>query len=58
MFRADDDLFVNAALAAAGEAEVLSIPPNTAYDGQVAAAVADARASGVGLVGGVPERRR
>ena len=35
MFRADDGLFVNAAMAGAGEAEVLSIPPNTAYDDQV-----------------------
>ena len=46
VFRADDDLFVNAAVAAAGEAEALSIPPNTAYDGQLAAAAAAARGVG------------
>lgn len=51
VFRLDDDLFVNEALAAAGEAEVLSIPPNTAYDDAIAAAVSSARRSAAGLWG-------
>lgn len=51
VFRQPDGLLVNEALAAAGEADVLAIPPNTAYDDRVAAAVAGARASGAGLWG-------
>jgi micrococcal nuclease len=51
VFRTDDDLFVNEAIAAAGEAEVLSIPPNSAYDDRIGAAVAAARAAGAGLWG-------
>ncbi len=51
VFRQPDDLFVNEAVAAAGEAEALSIPPNTAYAGVVGAAVAAARAAGSGLWG-------
>jgi len=51
VFRQPDGLFVNEALAAAGEAEVLSIPPNTAYDATFTAAVQTARAAGAGLWG-------
>ncbi len=51
VFRQPDGLLVNEALAAAGAADVLAIPPNTAYDDRVAAAVAGARADGAGLWG-------
>ncbi|MBA2282933.1 MAG: thermonuclease family protein, partial [Acidimicrobiia bacterium] len=47
----DDGLFVNEAIAAAGEAEILEIPPNTAYGPQLRAAVGVARTERVGLWG-------
>ena len=52
VFRADDGVFVNEAILAAGEAEVLSIDPNHAYASQLAAAADAARAAGAGLWGG------
>jgi micrococcal nuclease len=51
VFRADDGLFVNEAVLAAGEAEILSIEPNTAYATRLASAAAVARAAGTGLWG-------
>ncbi len=56
VFRDGDGLFVNEAVAAAGEAELLEIPPNTAYGHQLQAVVGEARAAGAGLWGecGVP----
>jgi micrococcal nuclease len=54
VFRVDDGLFVNEAILAAGEAEILSIAPNHAYAGQLAAAADEARAAGLGLWGGCP----
>jgi len=52
VFRVDDGLFVNEAMAAAGHAEILSITPNTAYADALADAVAGARRSGAGLWAG------
>jgi len=46
--RADDQLFVNAAVAAGGYADVLVLAPNTARAGELVAAVADAKARGAG----------
>ena len=54
VFRVDDGLFVNEAILAAGEAEVLSIEPNHAYAGRLAAAADTARAADLGLWGGCP----
>jgi micrococcal nuclease len=54
VFRVDDGLFVNEAILAAGEAEILSIEPNHAYAGQLAAVADGARAAGLGLWGGCP----
>jgi micrococcal nuclease len=54
VFRVDDGLFVNEAILAAGEAEILSIAPNHAYAGQLAAVAEGARAAGLGLWGGCP----
>ena len=54
VFRRDDGLFVNEAILAAGEAEVLSIAPNDAYAGALAEAEAAARGTGAGLWGGCP----
>ncbi|MGH9136678.1 MAG: thermonuclease family protein [Acidimicrobiales bacterium] len=54
VFRTADGLFVNQAIAAAGEAEPLDIPPNTAYRDVIADAVAQARADGLGLWGACP----
>ena len=54
VFRVDDGLFVNEAILAAGEAETLSIEPNHAYAGRLAAAAEAARASGTGLWGVCP----
>jgi micrococcal nuclease len=56
VFRLDDGLFVNEALAAGGDAEILTIPPNTAYDDRLATASASARAAGAGLWGACPGR--
>lgn len=51
VFRLDDGLFVNEAILAAGEGEVLSIEPNGAYAAALAAAADTARAAGAGLWG-------
>ncbi len=51
VFRVDDGLFVNEAVLAAGEAEILSIEPNTAYAARLSAAASVARAAGTGLWG-------
>lgn len=47
--RATDGLLVNMAIAREGYAETLSIPPNTDYTAQFAAAVEAARAENLGL---------
>jgi micrococcal nuclease len=49
VYRADDDLFVNEAMAREGFAEQLTVPPNVAHVDDIAAAVADARQAGRGL---------
>jgi micrococcal nuclease len=49
VYRADDDLFVNLALARDGYADVLTYPPNVAHTGEFVAAVADARDHNRGL---------
>jgi micrococcal nuclease len=54
VFRRPDGLFVNQAVAEAGEAEVLEVPPNTAYSDALAATVGAARAAGRGLWGACP----
>jgi micrococcal nuclease len=54
VFRVDDGVFVNEAILAAGEAEILSIAPNHAYAGHLAATADAARAAGLGLWGGCP----
>ena len=51
VFRVDDGLFVNEAILAAGEAEILSIAPNHAYAGRLAAVADAAAATGAGLWG-------
>jgi micrococcal nuclease len=51
VFRAEDDLFVNVAMAETGYADSLTIEPNVAYRQQVAAAVAVAKTQGLGLWG-------
>jgi micrococcal nuclease len=49
VYRADDGLFVNLALAEEGFADVLPIAPNLAHAGELDAAVGAARAAGRGL---------
>jgi micrococcal nuclease len=49
VYRVNDGLFVNEAILAAGEAEILSIEPNHAYASQLAAAADAARAADLGL---------
>jgi micrococcal nuclease len=49
--RSADGLFVNLELARLGAADSLTIEPNTAYEDQIAGAVADARRAGRGLWG-------
>jgi micrococcal nuclease len=49
VYRADDDLFVNLALARDGYADVLTYPPNVAHTDEFVAAVADARDHNRGL---------
>ncbi len=49
VYRADDGLFVNLAMATDGYAGVLTYPPNVAHTDQFRAAVADARSAGRGL---------
>jgi micrococcal nuclease len=51
VYRAADGLFVNVELARRGAADALTIEPNTAYESEIAAAVAEARRSGAGLWG-------
>jgi micrococcal nuclease len=58
VFRLDDGLFVNEAIVAAGEAELLSIAPNQAYADRLATAAAGARDRGDGLWGGCPPGER
>jgi micrococcal nuclease len=54
VFRRDDGLFVNEAVLAAGEAELLTIEPNVAYRDRLAAAAETARRAGAGLWGACP----
>jgi micrococcal nuclease len=49
VYRADDDLFVNLAMAADGFAHPLTIPPNVAHADDFVAAAATARDEGKGL---------
>ena len=49
VYRADDNLFVNLALARDGYADVLTYPPNVAHASEFVAAVADARDHDRGL---------
>lgn len=51
VFRAADGVLVNEAVAAAGAADVLDIPPNTAYRGRIGDAVAASRRTGAGMWG-------
>jgi micrococcal nuclease len=51
VYRADDGVFVNLALAQGGFADVLAIPPNTAHGDELRAAVTDARRARRGLWG-------
>jgi micrococcal nuclease len=54
VFRRDDGLFVNEAVLAAGEAELLTIEPNVAYRDRLASAADAARQAGAGLWGACP----
>jgi micrococcal nuclease len=54
VYRVRDGLFVNLTLARDGAARELSIRPNTAYEGEIAAAVATARGAGLGLWAACP----
>ena len=49
VIRDEDDLFVNLRLVEEGFAESISYPPNTAHQGQLDEAEAQARADGKGL---------
>lgn len=49
VYRAEDDLFVNAALVRDGYAQVLTIPPNVAHAAEFRALAASARRAGRGL---------
>jgi micrococcal nuclease len=49
VFRADDGLFVNEAIVAGGFAQVLTVPPNVAYQERFVRAAAQARAHRRGL---------
>jgi micrococcal nuclease len=49
VYRADDGLFVNAALVRGGYATTLTIAPNVAHAGELAALAAGARRAGRGL---------
>lgn len=51
VYRAGDDLFVNARLIRDGAARTLAIPPNTAHSAQLARLQSDARAARRGLWG-------
>jgi micrococcal nuclease len=51
VFRADDGLFINARLIAAGAARTLAIAPNTARSSQLGGLQHDARTAGRGLWG-------
>ncbi len=54
VYRVEDGLFVNLAMAADGYAMVLTIPPNVAYAEDFAAAVARARVESKGLWSACP----
>ena len=54
LFRAADDRFVNLVMAEDGYADALSIPPNTAFSGDVSRAVAAAKQARRGLWGACP----
>jgi micrococcal nuclease len=54
VFRADDELFVNVAMAETGYADELTIEPNVAYRSEVVAAVRLARDQSLGLWGSCP----
>ena len=62
VYKVDDGTFVNRALAEQGYAEVATFPPNVAHTEELVAAVARARAEGLGLWGACDpadaERRR
>ena len=49
VYRAGDGLFVNAALVRGGYARTLTIPPNVAHAGELAALAGEARRAGRGL---------
>jgi micrococcal nuclease len=49
VYRSDDGLFVNLQLARLGYARPLTIAPNNAHAGEIAAAVAEARTEHQGL---------
>ena len=51
VFRLDDGLHANLAMAQDGYAQQLTVPPNVAHEVEFGAAVADARAAGRGLWG-------
>jgi micrococcal nuclease len=51
VFRLDDGLHANVAMAQDGYAQQLTIPPNVAYRAEIGAEVAEARAAGRGLWG-------
>jgi micrococcal nuclease len=51
VYKVDDGTFVNRALAEQGYAEVATFPPNVAHTEELVAAVARARAGGLGLWG-------
>ena len=54
VYRADDGLFINLALARGGYARTLSINPNVAHADELASAVAQATATGIGLWSACP----
>ena len=54
VYRADDDLFVNLAMASDGFAEVATFPPNVAHTAEFVAATRNARETGRGLWSACP----
>jgi len=54
VYLADDDTFVNLALAEQGYADVATFPPNVAHTDELVAAVSAARDAGLGLWGACP----
>ena len=57
VYRVEDDLFVNLALARDGYAGVATFPPNVAHTDEFVAAAAEARREGRGLWGACPDER-